>query len=58
MPFFLGFVSVSSVRPTSSKVSSSVVGGGFSKLLERMPGDVMWQKRESRDVRDGAASGW
>lgn len=58
MPFFLGFISVSSVRPTSSKFSSSFVGGGFSKLLERMPEDVMREKRESRDVRDGVASGW
>lgn len=56
MPFFLGFASVSSARPTSSKFSSSV-GGGLSKLVERMAGEVMREKRESRDVRDGVASG-
>lgn len=57
IPFFFGFASVSSARPTSSKFSSSV-GGGLSKLVERIAGDVMREKRESREVRDGAASGW
>jgi hypothetical protein len=49
--------SVSSARPTSSNFSSSV-GGGFSKLAERMEQEFMREKRESRDVRDGVASGW
>lgn len=52
-PFFFGLVS--SLRPTSSKFSSSIESG-FSKLLERMAGDMIREKRESREVRDGAAS--
>lgn len=57
IPFFLGFASDSSARPTSSNFSSSV-GGGFSKLVERMEQEFMREKRESREVRDGVASGW
>lgn len=52
-PFFLGLVS--SLRPTSSKASSSM-RSGRSKLVDRMDGELMRQKRESRDVREGAAS--
>lgn len=52
-PFFLGLFS--SVKPTSSKTSSSM-GSGFSKLVDRMEGDAIREKRESSEVREGAAS--
>lgn len=58
IPFFLGLASVSSVKPTSSNFSSSSAGGALSKVVERMAGELMREKRESRDVRDGAASGY
>jgi hypothetical protein len=31
---------------------------GLSKLLDRMEGELRRQKRESRDVREGAASAY
>lgn len=52
IPFFLGFVS--SFKPTSSNFSSSI-GSGFSNLPGHMPGER--QKRESKEVREGTASG-
>ena len=51
--FFLGLAS--SLSPTSSKASSSM-RSGLSKLVDRMDGELMREKRESRDVRHGAAS--
>lgn len=53
-PFFLGLAS--SFRPTSSKTSSSMASA-LSKLVERSAGDVIREKRESSEVRDGRASG-
>lgn len=52
-PLFLGLAS--SLRPTSSKASSSM-RSGRSKLVDRIVGELRRQKRESRDVREGAAS--
>lgn len=53
--FFLGLAS--SLRPTSSKASSSM-RSGRSKLVDRIEGEFRRQKRESRDVREGAASAY
>jgi hypothetical protein len=47
----------SSLRPTSSKASSSM-RSGRSKLVDRIEGEFRRQKRESRDVREGAASAY
>lgn len=52
-PFFLGFAS--SFKPTSSNFSSSVELA-LSKLVERMAGELRREKRESSEVREGAAS--
>lgn len=53
-PFFFGLTSSSS--PTSSKHSSSM-DSGFSTLLPCIAeGEVMCEKRESSDVREGMVS--
>lgn len=53
-PFFLGFTS--SPRPTSSKVSSSMMSG-LVKLVEWVADRVNREHRESREVREGPDSG-
>jgi hypothetical protein len=45
----------SSLRPTSSNASSSMRSGRL-KSVDRIEGELRRQKRESRDVREGAAS--
>lgn len=54
MPFFFGFAS--SFKPTSSNFSSSIESG-LLNVLERVAEELMREKRESSEVREGAASG-
>lgn len=55
MPFFLGLASSSS-SPTSSNCSSSIAAGCLSRPVCTAEVDVMREKRESSEVREGIVS--